>query len=395
MNQNARRFLILLVLLSPAAWSSTYVGNGGTSEDLDLKETLTQIEEGLLNAQSTLPNRLCRCDSDGKICGPLDQISGLQADECAKFLIHQGPLLVDLIRTQKVRWSWTDQDMKVQEGDSSRSVDAVADERTMTITIHRGRFSNLPASGRQFLIAHELMHLLPWDSKFIKDTDSVGSFKGRTGGRDLINAAAAAATNSVPTKSMPQITSSQSAPKGPFFELTHWLELDALGSSTSIESDLISLGRSTGSSFKYRHQLGKVNAQVYYNRMTAKGTALSTITLEQEQRGYGLGLGYRWQLGSNVESYRGRSHILVSAHLEHLTSMMSINDTLIGEKAGARSTALGGSIKLMLPVSDDFWFSLETKSVPHRLSHRFEQAEISLKTVNGLSSTNVGVSYAF
>lgn len=382
-----------LVIVTVSASASTFVGNGGNAEDLELKSTLSLIEEGLRTAQTALPSRLCRCSDSAASCGSLDQLSATQVDFCARFVQTQAPLILNLLNQNKITWNWTSEPMKIKEGEEERHADAVADERTNTITINKERFSAMGLNQRQFLITHELLHLAEFEGKHVADHKPIGSFEGPAGGRELLNAAAESVTNlSYGTAKRNSTSYAMARSKA---SATHWFELDRMGSTNRLDSSLLEPDTSSGWGLRYRLQWQRLSASVHWKTLRGGGKGLSTISLEQEQRALGAGLSYRIGIGSDPLSFWGQSHLLIGAQAEVLEGQLKIADSMIGESSEARSVGYGGSLRWMIPMRDGAWFYIETASLSHNMNFEFFEGQTSIISASGRSQNSLGVSYAF
>jgi hypothetical protein len=186
---------IFLIAAPPTLQAATFIGNGGSAQDIDLDAALAIINDGSRNV-STDSKTLCTCSEgwvDNDLCRVLSQLSDEERKACRDLLVKHAPELGELSkRDSKLRFEWADSPMSVRIlNNSTRKVDAVSQVEKETIIVNRQRFFEMPLMFRTALITHELFHFVKINGEHTDDEKPAPPFKS---GRSMLDTLGAALT---------------------------------------------------------------------------------------------------------------------------------------------------------------------------------------------------------
>lgn len=181
------RICLILVLLAfcSQSYASTFVGNGGSVLDSELRSSLGRLKKAVRAIDAD--NEICECAGDSSQCGLLKDLNDEELDFCASFVENIKQDLMSVMNDKYLKFRWTS---KVQGQD--RNFDAAASASTKTIILDEKRFASISSADRMQLLAHELLHLLKYQGEPLVDKGQRGPFKGEEGGRRLLDTAGAA-----------------------------------------------------------------------------------------------------------------------------------------------------------------------------------------------------------
>ncbi|MCX6118592.1 MAG: hypothetical protein NT027_13700 [Proteobacteria bacterium] len=172
-------FLSIMLFTLPAL-AGTFVGNGGTSSDLDMQILRVKIRDAL-NSTGENSNKLCKCSENLSalgVCQVVRSLNESQTSLCASTLKSMGPSLakiIDLDSDLKLKWS-EDVNLISREEGEQRDVDAVTIRDHNTIYIKRDHFYSLSEQQQIVLLTHELFHLRPVKKVYVSDRRAFESF---------------------------------------------------------------------------------------------------------------------------------------------------------------------------------------------------------------------------
>ncbi|WP_413288648.1 hypothetical protein [Bdellovibrio sp. HCB337] len=358
------RFIILTltVLLTQQTLASTFVGNGGNAGDIELQMTLGQVQESLyfINRDKDVEGRkLCVCTEtfEGRpICDMLKQLNEEQVRFCAQYVEERASEIERILNTKdQVSFSWTHQNIEVQETHSLRGADAVTNPKEMSMTLNQKRFLEMDSDERLFLIGHELFHLTSYQGVTLSDERSIGPFKGADGGRKFINAMAATIVMNAHEYSV--FTKYRTAEKRSKSYKQNWLSLSFASitrpNDTTTPYDVENTsGAQLGFRYQFTHELG-VLAQ--YSHFAGDKALMSTIEARETQDILSVGGAYRWLPFSNPLTFAGQSHFVFSGTVDVMKAKYEINDPNIGTTADAASIGYTLSCNYFIPFKSGMW----------------------------------------
>jgi hypothetical protein len=192
MSEKISLFLFCIVLFAavdPLHGEGTFVGNGGSADDLDIKVAIAEINTTFTKMTSSDLD-LCRCDdalASSPMCLRLRALNEPQRQLCIKTLLqNREAMMLMTAPDANVRVQWSNEDLNVfYEDGSTRPVDGIAERRQRLITLNHDKFKSMSRLQRMALLTHELFHLIPVDGKYIDDEPEVGPFAT---GRDYLDA---------------------------------------------------------------------------------------------------------------------------------------------------------------------------------------------------------------
>lgn len=182
-------FLFLFLLPGSPAIASTFVGNGGSIFDTELRATIKVLKESVRAAEGD-PSP-CECGGESKQCAILLDLSDEQLDACKAFIAEKSKdFLAILNQSERFRFELSSEEIRL-EG-SNRRFDAVASSETKLIVLDEERFAKISSTDRAQLLAHEFLHFLKYKGKPLTDKGDYGPFRGAEGGRQFLDTIAAA-----------------------------------------------------------------------------------------------------------------------------------------------------------------------------------------------------------
>ena len=153
-----------LILLTLSAESSTFIGNGGQTGDVELAVSLKQIRSAIerieLLSKEDPTKRFCVCPVEyvsHNLCEIIEKLDDVQKQYCDRFLLTQLKKLDQA--AQQTQFEWVQSSMLNQNKVGIRVVDAVTQKDKKLIYIDQSRFVDLDSAKRLFLVTHELFHI--------------------------------------------------------------------------------------------------------------------------------------------------------------------------------------------------------------------------------------------
>lgn len=386
--------IILLYLLPSLAISSTFVGNGGNAKDLELNISLKVITKTLDIIQPNIKSELCRCPeslSSYPVCRSLEKLNPAQVEFCQNFLIENAPEVSNKIKNT-TQFVWTENSLYVKEHGQNLSVDAITEFKENRITIQKNRFIELPSYERNFLISHEIFHLSTWNKKPLQDEQVIGPFNSSTGGRELLNAAAASIvvlSNSKGIAQQHQNDLNRSRKNKKF-----WLQLDYSAFTAKEDLDTLYIPEDyKGTVFTGKYYMtDQIGVFAKFSHYSAAKTTLDTIQTTDSQNIFGLGAVYRISPSDNEMSFWGQSYIEGALSYDFMTTEMKLDEDPLHIQEKTSSSFLTVQCMYFMPLQHSLWFQvgLGYNSPRYSLSK-----EVDAEYSKGRLTTNLGVSYAF
>ncbi len=434
-------FLALLcftVLAQPAS-ANTFVGNGGTSGDVELKITLEQIEQTftkIARTQKVENLELCECPpmwTQNSICRPLNQLQESQRKFCQKGLVSVTPQVLDILKNNKAYFKWThspinvishedhaahqptssvnatagdpsniteDHSTGVTAGGSSptsstshstMAADAVTNPKDHTITINKDNFLKASQAQRVFLLTHELMHLITFEDGRLTDQGTVGPFTSAQGQREFINAMA----SSIATEahSLMLYHNYQRALHRSQSHVKNWVDLGFVG--------LFSVNPSSNTYDQDYYGSFKLNYRRYWNLNwgfnaglrgeRATEDVMSNTTIEEQLQVYHLGVSYRFFNNADPLTSWGQSFINIDLNFEYTLADLTAKDSFTSAKDDDSGMGLGLYAQYYYPLSNSFWIHLGVGVNQTFYKYNVFNLEKNDTKVSG----TLGVSYGF
>ncbi len=393
-------FLCLAVVVQfvgpSLSMASTFVGNGGHAGDVELQVAFREIQDTLLLIAKNKNNdefKLCTCYAELEghpTCDILKKLNSSQVEFCAAHLRdHAAEVAVIAKRISSQGFRWTHEQIEVAEEQSLRAADAVTDFKSQSMTVNQDRFLKMKDYERVFLLSHELGHLQKWQDQPIQDNQKLGPFAGKEGGREFLNAVAAAVTmEALDTRVMVHYTASLNRSRG---HKNHWIEL----ASTTANTDQTQFGvtKTTGSSLTYRYQFTDMfGVQIEGRSLNGSNNYLSSTVAAEKTSAYSLGFAIRYFPFQDPLSFLGQSHVVAVAGLESMNGNYTISDNYISAQATASSKSAFGSVSYYMPIRYNFWVYAKATALGHHYAYDIPYGSIDFKTA---SLFNLGVSYGF
>lgn len=392
------RILVLFLSLgAAAARASTFVGNGGTPGDLEYIVARNSLIDTFEKIDGRSPEAMrafgkCSREFDRfKNCDTLSVLGEEEREFLRALAGRNAGKLADMLRENRVVHRWTDDKIAVKETGGLRSVDAVIDRKSMTLTLNKNRFLEMTTSERMFLLAHELGHLLEVDGQPIDDDRPVGPFDGKEGGRELLNAfGAAASQSSFEDGSIYGYagTLNRSQSWKPF-----WVGIKAQSARGAAGTSSAFANESyAGSGFNLRYQFTTaIGGVLDLQTARAQKTVLGSIQAQETKNSVGLGLSYRMFFTENPLSPWAQHHVVLEALWKRVRGEYSYEEGVFRDADEAVANTWGAGVKYYLPLQWDLWVNaavgLEGPS--------YSYTKINVKNSNVAATSELGVTYAF
>ncbi|OFZ28939.1 MAG: hypothetical protein A2622_12635 [Bdellovibrionales bacterium RIFCSPHIGHO2_01_FULL_40_29] len=388
------KMLVMSYLVPSLALSSTFVGNGGNAKDLELNISLKVISQTLDVIKPDIKSELCLCPdslSSYPVCRSLEKLTKKQIEFCQNFLVENASEISSRIK-KTTQFVWTENSIYVKEKGQNLSVDAITEFKENRITIQKNRFIALPSYERNFLISHEIFHLSTWNKKPIQDEQIIGPFNSETGGRELLNAAAASIVVLSNSKRIAQqhvsdLNRSRKNKK-------YWIQLDYSGFKAQEDLDTLYIpedyrGYVFTGKYYFTEEAGFFAKMAHYS---AEKTTLDTIKTSDSQNLFGIGGVYRFSPSTNEMSFWGQSYIEGALSFDFLTSEFKLDEDPLHVQEKASSNFLTVQCTYFMPLEHDLWLQagLGYNSPRYSLNK-----EVDAEYSKGRLITNLGVSYAF
>jgi hypothetical protein len=380
-----------LCITTPAfAW--TFVGNGGSSGEIETIITFKQIED-TFHALPASRVDACSCNpqfQNHSMCETLKSMNEEQHAYCADHLKAIASEMADLAHNRdEIRIAWTQEKIEVIDNGQHRAADAVADPANHQITINQERFLQMQPYERFFLLTHELMHFTKADDKLLTDEGPLGPFAGPSGARNYIDASAAASVmraedDGIFKKYRGTLSRAQGWKR-------RWFDIDLgsdgyTGGSTTFTMPNFGM---IGTSFRY-YPWDTFGFVVGYEGGSATKGILTTITATENINVFYTGPSYRWFPFKNPISYWGQSHLVVNLLVEYLTSHYNANDGDVSIDYSTNTWGVGATCTYYIPIWK-FWGHLGGGI--H--SRPYEYADLNVNYDKPFISAHAGVSYGF
>lgn len=393
MNKFFFAFLVLALFSIRLEASSTFVGNGGSILDGELRGTVLRLEKSIEHAiKEESEVGVCGCLGESRQCALLKSLSEEEASYCEDFVEENSEGLLKLIRDRSsysFRWS----PVPLRSEKEGRSFDAVANTSKRTITFDEDRFAKMGIADRVQVLAHEFLHLYPIQGKLIDDEGEIGPFKGTAGKRRFLDVMGAAyAIAGMKKYAIPRTESNGSTAHKNFY--IHWVGGDrqlarGFENSALLRNNVDVSSLSISWFPRVTDNLGFV-AGVYTEteeRLLYKDLLKATYDLSL----YEVGAVYRILPLNTGDRWLDSFQVFFTGTVGLGTVEHRFKDGFVelSKSKTVGSTSLG--VSLQIPLIWNFWF---TASPGLRLTpYKIDQLGIESKTVD--MTNQYGVSYGF
>ncbi len=378
-------FLILWVCASPL-YASTWIGNGGSLLDSELRGALSRIKSALAAVERDISP--CECTGNSSQCALLKDLTEKQKEYCVNFILEISDELKSVIDDKSVKFVWSS-----QLRNNDRTFDAIASKSSKVIVIDEKRFATISQADRMQLVTHELLHLVDYDGQTLIDKGSRGPFQGEEGGRQLIDSGAAALVIiGMRAKALPYEESQFSKPLNNLY-------IDVLGGSRYLDSSfkksslarnfhdtqVLSVNWYPGHSDNLGFSIGSYSE--FSNNEVLKGYPLVS---EYSMRVLTLGVSYRvlpFEMGIEwIDSVQ----IAAAGYTGFGRVEQKIRDDYNVLKDSSNVSILGGEITVRAPLLWNFWLTLSQGVV----YSPYELKQLGIKNTSVHSNNSLGLSYA-
>jgi hypothetical protein len=376
--------------LSDTLLAGTFIGNGGSAQDLDLDASLALINKNASRIDSKSKN-LCVCPANmvnNDLCQVLSRLTTAEKAACREFLIEHASTLADLSsRDSGIKFEWADVPMSVKsKNNSERKVDAVTQTDQRRIIINRKRFSEMPATFRIALLTHELLHLVKIDGAYIDDDQEAEPFK--TGRAKLDTVGAALAMRISEGKDASQIRELERVSRA---RRSHWLGLDSSRVSPPAKSakSLLKSQSGDGYTFSYMWRPDRVGFHLVSEGIQNTNWTVNGITVDENVRLLGVGTNYTINPFNFYLSSWNETHVVFGLTALQGAANYKAESTGVTIKDSAKVLAIKGSAKVFIPGWNGFWLVLgsELQQV------RYEYKTINIKVIENQNIFTIGGSY--
>lgn len=392
---------ILGLVFTQAAVASTFVGNGGNAGDLELQITLGQARKSLeyIDTDKDDPElKLCTCSAqfEGRpVCDVLKQLNKEQVNFCSRFVAMKSADLARVLKQKdQLSFTWTHDQIEVQETGRLRGADAVTDPNKMAMTLNQKRFLEMTESERLFLMSHELFHLTNHQGKTLSDEGDIGPFKGADGGRQFINAMAATIVMQASDYGVfRDYAAAQKRSKS--YKQTYVSVAYASMSTPNDDTTAFDINRTSGGDLNVRYQLtNEFGVLGHLSVLTGEKTILSTIKAKESRNILGGGVSYRWFPFSNPLTATGQSHFVFSGMLDVLSGTYKYDEEGVGGSASTTTTGLTVGCNYFIPFDAGVWGYAGVSASSLKYSYNLDN-QVDLKYKDNGTTFALGVTYGF
>lgn len=331
-------------------WASTFVDNGGTIYESELRVTVEQLKQAIYDLKFEDPKDLCTCEyrrEASLTCSVLDNLSSQEADACRKFLTeHRNDLLIAL---KNASFELSSEPLVHGDQGNRRPVQAGATKKNMRIIVNQDNFVTLHSTQRIMLIAHELGHLISFNGNSIRDNELIAGVKGR-----VLLDATGAALGALAHKNWTTSTSTDRTLSKSYKR--HWLSL--LGGTLKINQKDLDKSLIQESlpmiQMSYRYQQEPYGFQLSYKNIsrTSIDDYSSTLNIQRYQGSFS----YMRRIFQNRVGFWGHSHLLLQAGLAWSEYEHTLSDQYVEIKSQDASLTPTIEGKVLLPFYRGFWF---------------------------------------
>ncbi len=386
-------FFAVIIHASPVK-SSTFIGNGGDTQDLDLGITLSVINSIATRLTSPQSESLCTCSDEWQendLCRMLRQQTPEQVNACRDTIQKHSRALAALSKRDSiVTFEWSQSELFVKGVGSSaanRPVDAVTQTKEGKIIIDRRRFNEMPMSFRVALITHELFHLISFDGAYLNDEQAVPPFSS---GRDMLNTLGAA-------------LAMEANEQGVFNEFVtlknvsraaknHRIYLEGRGVSHNpqVSKRLLRSSNSASTALGYTYEFSRIAVGILFEGILNKGMP-EGIRVEESLSMTHVNTQFRFfpitkKLSRFNEMYLslGLSAGAGGAKYTASTSRVKISDK-------APVVALGGLFRAHIPLNHGIWI-ITGADFRHV---KYEYKKLNISGTENQTLLSIGASYGF
>lgn len=387
MNRYVSIFLIYTFIQMPMASASTYVDNGGTIYEAELRVSIEQLRQTLHTMKSEPNSDLCRCTPRDRssTCDYLSDLESTEIKACQLFINDNLDKVLTALKSTS--FHLTEEELVHQDQTGlSRPVFAGADHQRSQINLNQDKFVRLDSQKRLMLLAHEAGHLIEWNGQQIKDSERYHNVEGKV----ILDSFGA--TVGVIAKRNRIVSSSTNRALSKAYS-RHWLSATGgqvdFGSKAQERS--LAPGQLRFSSFSYRYQPGHFGLFLATeNGETSKGfyEGLSgKLSVRREK----IGLSYVIRPFEQSVGFFGHSHFLLQPGLSQTTYEHTLSDNWQSIESRKKQYSVFTDLRLLVPFFGGFWVE-GMLGIQHE-NFKTDKTKINLDSISLRSS--IGVSYGF
>ncbi len=341
---------------SQASRQSTFVGNGGNAQDLELASALAVVSSTAAGIEESSEG-LCGCPdqwSQNDLCRVLRDLSAPEKKLCREALITHADELAKLSsRDSDVNFVWSERPISAKEGTApERSVDAVTQPDKRTVIINRERFYQLPISFRVALLTHELMHMVKHDGHLINDEASAPPFKNGSAFLDVMGAAVAVEANQKGTvQAGVKVMAVSKSRKN------HWVSMNfgTIDHDSKSSKALLKTKQSGLSSLDYTYRPDQIGLQLAIEGQEYKNRYTSDINVNEALTIYCLGVDYKINPINRYLSRWNELYVTALASIGSGNARYQISDGDVSLSDSGPATAVKAGVRVYLPITNGFW----------------------------------------
>lgn len=373
--------------------SSTFVGNGGDAQDLDLGVTLAVISNLGKSLSKAPTDTLCRCSDEWQendICRVLRQMSKEEVNACRQIIQRFGAEIADLAgRKSPVTFQWSYNNISVQsQAQKSRPVDAVTQTNKQKIIINRSRFQSMPPSYRVALLTHEIFHLVRFDNGYISDDQPAPPFAN---GRVMLNALGAAVAMEANEQEVYKEFKGLSEVSRSSKNHRLYLESRSVRHKEQTSNQLLKGTSSGGVGFGYALEQGSLGVgfsgeSLYYDEFV-----YGTVRITEKISIYHINASYRLHPVNSYLSRWNEMYLQLSINAGSGRAEYKAASTYVTKNDSSGVSSVGTSLRLNIPLVRDLWIVTggEFRQV------RYDYKKLRIKTIENQSVLTFGGAYGF
>jgi hypothetical protein len=390
--------LILLlsgIVSAKPALASTFIGNGGSTQDILLAATLAEIND-IASKVNSNDEALCACSSkwgETEICRLLQKLTEAERKACRETIVSQAKQLMALTtRGSDIKFVWVDSNLRVKTpGKSARPVDALTQAGERRIIIDRTKFYEMPMSLRVALITHELFHLIPINARLLADEDQALPFPNA--GRMFDTLGAAMAMEGHEQGAFSDFAQLEDISK-PYKR--HWITYDFhfINTPTKTTKSLLKSTSSTGYELSYtyrRDRLGFTLGLAGVSNSNFFSTNSDGIDVKEDLSLTVVGASYRWFPVNFYLSTWNPTFVTTGVNFITGRAEYSAKDRAMSITGNAPAIGIEGKIELFIPFKHEFWMTLGTTL----RQVRYQYQNLKINIIENQNITSFGGAYAF
>lgn len=372
-----------VAILSTHTRAATFVGNGGSFAEKQLRISVNALEDVLRSAEDVETKCECLVASDYDTCQIVDDLDDDQITKIESFISQKAKKMLRKLR--KAKFKFTDANLVHQAYLSKRNVSAGTKGRRV-ILINEDQFLEANPANRVSILFHELSHLVTNDEKKpIFDEKPFGGFEE---GKDFLDSAGSCvAQMGLYDKYIISQSVWESQPKA---WLKHWFELSFQNGFYNEDKKVGKLNSVSGGGFSYRYQPSWYGFALRTGSYLGSDTS-NSITHDHYLSFESLSASFRWSPFFTDSARLNNIYFLGEAGIANTHFRSTISDSFVKLTNASDSQTPTMRAGVFIPLHKSLW-------VGYIFSTMILEAELpdTLESYNGtINSQGLSLSLSF